>query len=110
MWFKLVERLGLSYRNANELHSIIDDLPGRPPFQCRGVLIGKEKLQFHFCDILHCIRVLYGDPEFARDLVFAPERHYVDCERTQRVYSEMYTGDWWWTIQVRNTSSFRFLY
>ena len=110
MWFKLVERLGLSYCNANELHSIIDNLPGHPPFQCQAVHIGNKKLQFHFRDILHCICVLYGDPEFARDLVFAPKQHYVDREQTQQVYSEMYTGDWWWSIQVHNTSSFRFPY
>jgi hypothetical protein len=55
---------------------------------------------------LDCIRGIYGDPEFVRDLVFAPERHYVDHERTRRVYSEMYTGDWWWSVQVSNTNSF----
>jgi len=65
--------------------------------------LGNESLQFHFRDILPCIRAIYGDPEFAQDLVFSPERHYVDDERTRRVYSEMYTGDWWWSTQVRNT-------
>ena len=77
-------------------------MPGRPPFRCQDILIGNETLQFHFRDVLHCIRAIYGDPEFAQDLVFAPERHYVDHERTQRVYDEMYTGDWWWSVQVRN--------
>ncbi|KAH9019702.1 hypothetical protein EDB84DRAFT_1624592 [Lactarius hengduanensis] len=41
-----------------------------------------------------------GNPEFARDLVFAPERHYTDHERTCRVYSEIHTGDWWWAVQT----------
>jgi hypothetical protein len=47
-----------------------------------------------------CIRSIYGDPEFARDLVFAPEHRYMDHTRTERIYSEMHTGDWWWEIQV----------
>jgi len=107
MWLKLVGRLGVSYHTVKDLNLIINNLPGRrPPFQCQDVLIGNENLQFHFRDVLLCVRAIYGDPEFAQDLVFAPERHYVDQERTQRVYSEMYTGDWWWSVQVRNTTSF----
>ena len=45
--------------------------------------MGNEMLQFHFRDVLECIRAIYGDPEFAQDLIFAPERHYVDHQRTQ---------------------------
>jgi hypothetical protein len=89
---------------------MVDGLPGRPSFQCQDLFIGNERLQFYFRDVLECIRAIYGDPEFARDLIFAPERHYVDHERTQRVYNEMHTGDWWWSIQVRHTRLFRFLY
>ncbi|KAH9049439.1 hypothetical protein EDB84DRAFT_1666988 [Lactarius hengduanensis] len=43
---------------------------------------------------------IFGNPEFARELVFAPERHYTDAERTCRVYNEMYTADWWWSVQT----------
>ena len=78
------------------------ELPGRPPFQCQEVAIGNERLQFYFRDILRCIRALYGDPEFAQDLIFVPERHYTDKEQIQRLYSDLYTGDWWWSVQVRN--------
>ena len=93
-----------------QLNSIVDGLPGRPSFQRQDLFIGNERLQFYFRDVLECIRAIYGDPEFARDLIFAPERHYVDHERTQQVYNEMHTGDWWWLIQVRHTRLFRFLY
>lgn len=96
-----MERLGLSYRTVNELNSLIDGLPGRPSFECRDICFGNETYQFHFRDVLQCIRAIYGDPRFAQDLVFAPERHYEDHERTRRVFSDMYTGDWWWSTQVR---------
>ena len=72
--------------------------------------MGNEMLQFHFRDVLECIHAIYGDPEFAQDLIFAPERHYVDHQRTQRVYNEMHTGDWWWSIQVHHMNLFQFLY
>ena len=78
-------------------------LPGRPAFQSREVVIGGETLEFYQRDILGCIRSIYGDPEFAQDLVVTPERHYSDQGRTEHIYSEMHTGDWWWAVQVRNT-------
>ena len=77
-------------------------LPGRPPFKCQDLVIAGETLQFYFRDLLESIRTLYGDPEFARDLIYVPERHYTDCERKCRVYNEMHTGDWWWAVQVRS--------
>jgi hypothetical protein len=46
-----------------------------------------------------------SDPQFADDLVFAPEQHYTSEERTCRVYNEIHTGDWWWTVQVRTLNS-----
>jgi hypothetical protein len=102
-WRKLVERLDLSYRTPRELNGIIDNnLPGPPPFQCRELDIGHERLQFYCRDALQSIQSLYGDPEFVQNLVFAPEQHYTDNERTCRVINEMHTGDWWWNIQVRN--------
>ena len=101
-----MERLGLSYHMANKLNSIINDLPGRPPFKSRDFLIGNETLRFHFQDIVPCIRAIFGDPEFAWDLVFAPEQHYAVHEQTCWVYSKMYTSDWWWSKQVCDMKSF----
>ena len=90
------------YKTANELNNIIDnELPRRPPFKCEEFVIGGERLQFYYQDILPCIRTIFGDPELARDMVFAPERHYENSEQTHWIYSEMHTGDWWWSVQVR---------
>lgn len=100
---KLVDGLALSYRTSKELNDIIDKkLPGLPQFQCQELKIGGEHLQFHYRDTIQCIRALFGNPEFACDLIFAPERHYTDSSRTCRIYNEMATGDWWWSVQVRN--------
>ena len=100
---KVVDSLGLSYSTANELNRIIDsDLPGQPPFQRKELIIGNECLEFHSRDVIECIRSLYGDPQFAQDLAFAPERHYTSHECSSRIYNEMYTGDWWWSAQVHS--------
>ena len=101
---QVANKLGLSFSSTKELNDIVDKaLPGRPPFETRELAIGGETLELHFRNILACIRSIYGDPEFAQDLAVAPERHYTDQERTDRVFNEMYTGDWWWAVQVRNS-------
>ncbi|KAH9175218.1 hypothetical protein EDB89DRAFT_2113355 [Lactarius sanguifluus] len=98
---KVVDKLSLSYHMPNELNKIIDkELPGHPQFKCEDMTITGNTLQFYFRDVLECIRTLYGNPEFARDLVFVPECHYTDHERKCHVYSEMHTGDWWWAVQT----------
>ena len=94
--------IGLSYNTVKGLNGIIDTkLPGRPPFRCKIVNIGGERLEFHFRDVIGCIQSLYSDPRFTHDMAFAPEQHYSNPERTCRVYNELYTGDWWWKVQVR---------
>ncbi|KAH8999683.1 hypothetical protein EDB86DRAFT_3075750 [Lactarius hatsudake] len=97
---EVTDRLGVSYSSAKEIDRIIDTLPGRPPFECEDFTIGGERLSFYFRNVLQCIQTLFGDPEFAHELAFAPERHYSDPECTCRIYSEMHTGDWWWAVQT----------
>lgn len=97
-----MEKLGLSYSTSKELNDIIDKaLPGAPPFRCLNLKVDGEHLEFHCREIIPCIRSLFGNPDFANDLIYAPERHYTDAERTCRVYNEMHTGNWWWSVQVR---------
>ena len=93
--------LNLSYANSNELNKIIDSLPSRPRFHRSEIVVAGEVMELWHRDIVECIRVLYGDPEFSADLIFKPERHYFDEDKTLRIYSDMHTGKWWWETQVR---------
>ena len=99
---QVCDRLGLSYRNSRELNNIIDKkLPTkRPQFQRQEIVIGDEAYDVYYRDIMECVRALYGDPEFAPHLVYAPERHYSDPDMTTRMYHDMHTGKWWWETQV----------
>lgn len=107
VYSQVSERLGLSYKNARELNSIIDtQLPGRPRFRREQVVVAGEAFDILYRDILECIKDLYGNPDFADFLVFAPERHYTDTDKTVRYFGDMHTGKWWWSTQV---SSHRFI-
>ncbi|KAH9019477.1 hypothetical protein EDB85DRAFT_1873073 [Lactarius pseudohatsudake] len=98
---RLVDSLGLSYHNPRELNNLVDaKLPGRAPFMCQDLTISDETLHLYYRDIIQCLRALYGDPEFARDMIFTPERHYTKHDRACQVYSDMHTGDWWWAVQT----------
>lgn len=99
--YKVVEKLGLSYGNAKELNGIIDQLPGRPTFKQKAVIVCDESVELYYREIIPCIRSLFGDPAFAHKLIFVPERHYLDASRTCRIFNEMHTGNWWWSVQVR---------
>ncbi|KAF7369562.1 hypothetical protein MVEN_00286300 [Mycena venus] len=95
------EALGLSYKNSREFNQIIDNqLPqGRPTFTRQEIVVGGEAFDVYFRPIIDCIKALYGDPEFAHELVFKPERHYSDADKTVRFFSEMHTAKWWWQTQ-----------
>ncbi|KAF7369778.1 hypothetical protein MVEN_00309900 [Mycena venus] len=97
----VVEALGLSYKNSRELNEIIDQsIPkGRPVFKRHEIVVGGEAFDVYFRPILDCIRALYSDPEFAQDLIFAPEWHYTDEDKTVRLFHDLHTGKWWWETQ-----------
>ncbi|KAJ6533473.1 hypothetical protein B0H19DRAFT_1213945 [Mycena capillaripes] len=95
------EALALSYKNSRELNQIIDhELPeGRPTFSRQEIVVGGEAFDVYFRPVVDCIKALYGDPEFAQDLIFMPERHYTDADKTIRFYHDMHTAEWWWQTQ-----------
>ncbi|KAI9435278.1 hypothetical protein H4582DRAFT_2112374 [Lactarius indigo] len=95
------ERLGLTFKTTREMNRLVDShLPGRPPFQRKEVLVGDEVCEVFYRDIIQCIHALFGDPDLAPYLIFAPEKHYIDDERTEQMYHDMHTGSWWWTTQA----------
>jgi len=96
--YKVVERLGLSYKNAAELNKLIDqDLPGRPSFKRHEVMVGTEVCDVYFRDVIACIKALFADPDLAPYLVTTPEKHFTHGSdgRRIRMYHDMHTGKWW---------------
>lgn len=98
--------LDLSYGNSVQLNKIIDELPtARPKFERSEVVVNGEVYHLYSRDILECVRALWGDTDFAPYLFVAPERHYIDKDKTIRMYHNMHTGKWWWSTQVRSIAA-----
>ncbi|KAJ6619584.1 hypothetical protein B0H10DRAFT_1946637 [Mycena sp. CBHHK59/15] len=94
------ESLDLSYGTSAQLNKIIDEkLPGRPKFTRSEVAVNGEVFYLYSRDILESVCALWGDTDFAPYLFVAPERHYIDKDKTIRMYHNMHTGKWWWSTQ-----------
>ena len=85
---------------TRKLNALIDGLPNRPPFMCMELKMGGECLNFYCRKILLCVKALFGDLKLKHDHIFAPEQHFTNNEWTCRIYNEMHTRDWWWSVQV----------
>ncbi|KAG2160170.1 uncharacterized protein EDB93DRAFT_1099531 [Suillus bovinus] len=97
------ECLSLSFKNANELDSLIDhELPtGRPKFKREQIIVAGKAFDVYYRNVIKCVRSLYSDPDFARYLAFVPERHYANEDKTVRLFHDMHTGKWWWDTQKK---------
>ncbi|KAJ7707896.1 hypothetical protein B0H16DRAFT_1746444 [Mycena metata] len=94
------ESLDLSYGTSVQLNKIIDGkLPGRPKFTRSEVVVNGEVFPLYSRDILECVRALWGETDFAPYLFVVPEKHYIDKGKTIRMYHNMHTGKWWWSMQ-----------
>jgi hypothetical protein len=94
----------------------IDALPAGPKWTCEiikvhGEILGDqgeelcEEVELWRRDPVECVRQLMGNPAFRDHLVYAPQRVYADKQAQERIYDEMWTGDWWWQTQVCRTKS-----
>jgi|ERR1700761_1746892 len=95
------------WKNNREFFETVDSLPHGPSWQRipvtkKGDLVANgdpqiEEMELWMRDPLECIKDLIGNPLFKKVMKYKPERHW---RRGKRVYSEMWTGDWWWKMQV----------
>lgn len=95
--------LGLSYHNTRALLQKVDSLPERAEWQERWLSFKdrpNEKHLLQFRDIIQAIRALLGSPDHADKIVYRPQHIFRDASRKQRIYGEMWTGQWWHAVQV----------
>ncbi|KAI0026893.1 hypothetical protein K488DRAFT_91714 [Vararia minispora EC-137] len=107
----LADKLDLQYRSSRDLNHIVDGaLPVRPAFVRRTYQLGGETYELYLRDAMGLVKALYGSPEFANELVFAPEKHYVQLSGEggritwSHRFSDMHTGWWWWQLQAKMES------
>jgi Plavaka transposase len=56
------------------------------------------EISFWRRDSLEVLKDLLGDVQLAESMCWAPQKHFNRARN--RLYSELWSGDWWWTIQV----------
>jgi len=88
------------YNSTKNLNKKIDTLLRHSKFTCQEIEVDGELYELYSRDIVECIQALWGDPDFVLYLVFKPERHYADEDKTIRMVHDMHTGKWWWDTQV----------
>ena len=100
-----------AFHNVRALLKRIDALPDGPDWLCtsfriKGNAIGAdgalttEDVELWHRNPVECIKELMGNPAFKGKQFYAPKRVYRKRDGTNREYSEMWKGDWWWFMQV----------
>jgi hypothetical protein len=95
----------LTFKNSYKLCRLVDSLPFEgPDWSCIMVNLPMSEdvqaAELWLRNPIACIRELLGNPQFVRNMAYAPEKLYLDQAKTDRILEEMYTGDWWWGMQV----------
>ncbi|KAF8593456.1 hypothetical protein BDV93DRAFT_482428 [Ceratobasidium sp. AG-I] len=83
----------------------IDALPSGPAWSICEITIHEtgQKTQRSYLfmrNIIDVVHALMADPSFEHEMRYAPVRIWTTQERTSRVYSNPWTGDWWWRMQI----------
>ncbi|KAJ7612278.1 hypothetical protein FB45DRAFT_875154 [Roridomyces roridus] len=110
------DRASSSFGSKTEFFDKVDDLPGGVKWRCKrlntrgnvpdldkdptGATMRREENELWWRDPVECVKELIGNPAFRDAMRYAPEQLYADAAGTIEVIDEMWTGSWWWEIQV----------
>jgi hypothetical protein len=95
------------YSNIRGLHQIIDQIPERAVWATKTLSFPDrpdEKYTIRHRDPLEAIRSLLGNPAHAKDIVYVPKQIFSSNKKDNRVFNEMWTGQWWAAAQVCHSS------
>ncbi|KAI0292756.1 hypothetical protein BC826DRAFT_954755 [Russula brevipes] len=101
------KRTGASFYNSYTFFKKVDGLSCGPRWNCEIVRLpngtdGTEhEAELWMRDIGECIVELLGNPDLQDDISYKPMRVFQDPEKTERVYGEAWTADWWWDTQAK---------
>ncbi|KAI6015680.1 hypothetical protein EDC04DRAFT_2870455 [Pisolithus marmoratus] len=108
----IVHNSGVSFNTAWSLLKKVDSLCTGPAWTCEiidvvGDVVGKdstlrhEQLELWQRDPMECMEELIGNPVFQDVMAYVPEHVYADAQGEKCIYDEMWTGDWWWDVQMK---------
>ncbi|KAG9123650.1 hypothetical protein FRC07_014386 [Ceratobasidium sp. 392] len=104
------KNLHLSFTSYHTLYKRMNDLPGGPEWKKDVIKLQgnrynrhgrrlSERLELWFRDPVAVMKDLLAQPDFVDMLVYEPRETYVDQTLSERVYHEMWTGEWWLNLQ-----------
>ncbi|KAH9921595.1 uncharacterized protein B0H18DRAFT_880019 [Fomitopsis serialis] len=100
----VVEKLGLTFKDVRQLFMKVDTIPDRATWKTTSLTFPDRLDEVHlirYRDILEAIKALLGNPAHAKHIVYRPRRVFADTSKTRRIFTEMWTGLWWSSVQVR---------
>ncbi|KAJ7812872.1 hypothetical protein B0H14DRAFT_3112207 [Mycena olivaceomarginata] len=112
------ERMKPSFSNNRTFLKFVDALPPGPQWYCHAFELEgdeldgdqnpkKETVEMWYRDPLECVKELLGNPSFAGKQGYKPIRvfkRFKDGQYSNREFTEMWTADWWWEIQLTRFS------
>jgi hypothetical protein len=102
------ERRQPSFKSSSDLARRIEALPGGPQWKTQRLDFPDapdEELILYWRDPVECLQWLEENPAFQGQTSYVPVKAYTDNEKTNRLYSEMHTGNLWAEHQA-NVSHF----
>ena len=92
-----------SFKSMKELRGLVEGLPGPPNWAEVEVEVPggttDEPIQLFYRDGLECFQFLFSNPIYAEHMDYHPKRAWTDGDRSERVYTEIMTGDLAWEVQ-----------
>ena len=81
----------------------ISNLPKQGEWHTHTMTLSEDPTvqhQIYYRNPIDVIKSLWSNPTYADQMVFSPQKLWTSSDKTSRLYNEMWTGDWWWKIQV----------
>ena len=95
----------LAFASINDFHKRIDQLTSLQSKWQEGTLKNRRidvswvtDVKFWHRDPLAVLQEIFENEDLAQSCVWEPVKQY--NSEGERVYTDMYTGDWWWRLQV----------
>jgi len=97
---------GCGFRSISDFNKRVDSIPAKGG-RWRNAFLDRfdnapgwvpQQNEFWFRDSLEVLKDIASDSRLASDMKWAPQKNY--NERGQRIYSELWSADWWWRKQV----------
>ncbi|KIM65438.1 hypothetical protein SCLCIDRAFT_22635 [Scleroderma citrinum Foug A] len=105
-----MQKSGISFKNTRSFLKCVDSLYAGPGWICQtidveGDVVGengtkkRETLKLWRRDPVECVEELIGNPALREMVAYVPEHADADAKGENRIYDEMWMGEWWWETQ-----------